>query len=576
MLYRIRRARSAGLLSFCALYALASVPACAVEIPDPQWDTPTTYYTAVGSGATQKTGVALRTQLQSILSSGSVNISYDAEKLSLPITDRVYGTTAAQKQMWGAYDRKVLTGVWDSAATWNREHVWPQSKLGGNSDHDMFGLRAAYVQSNGDRANYGYGGFNITDTTTLAGNLAKAAGATNPLFYAGAFDRGDTARACFYMATRYYVASAPTSTASLKILASTDGASPDGSLTDLNSMLRANYLDPVDNFERRRNSMIYNNTENASLSQKNRNPYVDHPEYVWSVFGDGANDSQITVNTGGTAGASSKAIDFGRVIVGGTAPALSTSVTINKTGADPTTFSIATSGGAVTDSVNNAATVRKNIYQTFDYGVGAKSIPVSLTATTAAAGLKTGTVTIDNTDITTQAAGTGNDDGDDTIDLSLAVLDHSNASFVAGSDVDAMTLNFGAVNKDQTATMGFSLYNLLAASGYTAGLDLDNITASGDTAMFGSGLGVFSALAGGSAADAMASFTPTTPGVFSATYVIAVSDENLSGATAGTSLTLTLTGVTNAFNVPEPTILALAPMLAMVLRRRGRNHRRAA
>ena len=33
--------------------------------------------------------------------------------------------------------------------------------------------------------------------------------------------------------------------------------------------------------------------EPEGLFQHNRNAYIDHPEYVWSIFGDGANEAQI-------------------------------------------------------------------------------------------------------------------------------------------------------------------------------------------------------------------------------------------------------------------------------------------
>lgn len=563
MSYRFRRASLAGIMFVCAVMATRPAASSGAEVPDATWTNYGTYY----NSAIGLTGVALRTQLDTIVTTGAVNISYDAEKIAMPILDRVYGTTAAQKQMWGAYDRRVLTGVWDSAATWNREHVWPQSKLGTNSDHDMFGLRPAAVVSNGDRANYGYGGFNITDTTTQAGLLPKAAGATSPLYYAGPYDRGDTARACFYMATRYYIPSAPTSTNSLKIVATNDGANPDGTLGDLNSMLRANYLDMPDNFERRRNQLIYNNTENASLSQKNRNPYIDNPEWVWSVFGDGANDSKISVATPAADGSSSRSISLGRTIVGGTLPTLTTSLTINKSGVDPTTFSVTTAGAATADGTSS--TVRSNKFNAFDYNAGTKSLPIGLTGVSnTVAGRTSGTIVLDNTDITNAGAGTGVLDGNDTVTLSVDVLDRSNASFAAGADADSLTINFGAVNKGQTATQSFNLYNLLTASGFTAGLDLDSISATGDTGLFGSGLSGFSALAAGQANSFVASFTPTAAGAFSATYTLGVSDENLSGAAAGTSLTLTLMGVTNSFTVPEPAFLSIVPMLAVVLRRR--------
>ena len=66
---------------------------------------------------------------------------------------------------------------------------------------------------------------------------------------------------------------------------------------DLASLLRWNYTDGVDNFERRRNQYVYSSTDNPNYYQGNRNPFVDHPEYVWTIFGGGNNNSQLSVAT---------------------------------------------------------------------------------------------------------------------------------------------------------------------------------------------------------------------------------------------------------------------------------------
>lgn len=47
----------------------------------------------------------------------------------------------------------------------------------------------------------------------------------------------------------------------------------------LDDLLKWNELDPVDPYEIRRNNIIYD-------FQKNRNPFIDHPELVKYVFGD--------------------------------------------------------------------------------------------------------------------------------------------------------------------------------------------------------------------------------------------------------------------------------------------------
>ena len=95
---------------------------------------------------------------------------------------------------------------------------------------------------------------------------------------------------------------------------------------DLNSLLHWNYTDPPDTFEPARDRAVYSTTLNPTYSQGNQNAFIDHPEYVWSVFVNQANDTSITTST--------HSVDLGQVIVGslfGTQ-----SVTINKAGVDGT------------------------------------------------------------------------------------------------------------------------------------------------------------------------------------------------------------------------------------------------
>ncbi|MFA5735824.1 MAG: endonuclease, partial [Bacilli bacterium] len=90
--------------------------------------------------------------------------------------------------------------------------------------------------------------------------------------------KGDIARAMLYMTARYYtyidvlhpklelVNGSPSA-----IVASTTQS---GLAGDLETLLLWNELDPVDEYEIRRNNLIFNNY------QLNRNPFIDHPEWA--------------------------------------------------------------------------------------------------------------------------------------------------------------------------------------------------------------------------------------------------------------------------------------------------------
>ena len=520
-----------------------------------QFDAPTSYY----STATGLTGAALKSQLQTI-TTAMTEVSYGDARFSAEITD-ANPTTAGNILL--IYNRASVSATWDEGATWNREHMWPVSHLTvsgadpGNTTTDLrsdqFNLRPANPVINSTRGNTPYG----------PDGGGGAAGMRNgdTVWYPGDADAGDVARAQFYMATRY-------STLSL-----VDSITPTGTqMGDLSSLLRYHYKDVPDTFERRRNHAIFGNAGAPGspaitnpYKQENRNPYVDHPEYAWSVFVDQQNDSTLSVAAPNANGGSTAAVNLGRVLRNAAVPAAQ-GVTLNKAGVDGTYYSATTSGDATSN-----VTGRYNAFA-MD-AAGTRTLVVGLNTTTSAAGLKSGSVVVDNLDITTAGgAGHGANDADDTINVSLSVLDPSNSSFTGGAaDTNTLTIDFGSVQPGvDPAAQGFSLFNLASAAlgaSLTAGLDLDTINATGNTAVFSTDLSSFANLAAGAAHAGTASFdAPLAPGTYGATYTLLFSDENLPGTVTTTSLTLNVTGSV----VPEPATLAFAAgaMLFLAARRR--------
>lgn len=155
---------------------------------------------------------------------------------------------------------------------WNREHVWPRS-LGGFDTSDVPGkdahnLRACNISVNAYRGNleYDYGG----EQATVGGLINTFRDYDS--FEPNDAHKGDVARIIFYMAVRY----------------EGGGTEPDLEIDDftnggvytfgkLSSLLEWNRIDPVDEFERRRNARIY-------AYQGNRNPFIDNPEWADLVF----------------------------------------------------------------------------------------------------------------------------------------------------------------------------------------------------------------------------------------------------------------------------------------------------
>ncbi len=152
-----------------------------------------------------------------------------------------------------------VSGVWDGGATWNREHVWPQSLLGVSADNstvnmasDLHNLKPANPSENSSRSNKWFG-----DTTTAYS-------------YAPRTDvRGDIARILFYMAIRY--------NDTLTLINITSGDPSVHQMGDLATLLRWNLEDPVDTFEMNRNDVI-------ESYQGNRNPFIDYPDFAYLIW----------------------------------------------------------------------------------------------------------------------------------------------------------------------------------------------------------------------------------------------------------------------------------------------------
>ena len=178
--------------------------------------------------------------------------------------------------------------------------------------------------------------------------------------------------------------------------------------------------------------------------------------------------------------------------------------------------------------------------------IDSKSITVGLNTTTAAAGLKSGAVTVNNLDITTGGGvGNGANDGNDVFNVSLTVLNHSTPSFGGGGEVVSLMYDFGSVVEDTADLMfNFDVFNFGLLPAFTAELDFDSVLGSGDISVLTTNLAASAgtlSLAGGAGSSFLAALDTDTPGDFSATYTLNFSDENIAGALTK-SLTLTLLG----------------------------------
>ncbi|HKQ48271.1 MAG TPA: endonuclease [Phycisphaerae bacterium] len=509
-----------GLVFVC----IAVAPAVA------QYDPPAGYY----NSAVGLTGAPLKSALNAIID-GHTTITYANREARLEILDQDPANSANVIEVYSGYSvpkTDFLPGVTPA----NTEHLWPNAY--GIDDvnpayGDLFNLRPCDTEVNSERANKYY-----DDGGTLPAHPeAPLCRDDADSWEARPVEKGDLARSMFYMDTRYEGDLA------------TDGFANNLTLTDnvalitgtatnmgkLSTLINWHFSDAVDESERQRNHIIYQTTYLGVTFQQNRNPFIDHPEYVWAIWGPTPNDSRLYLGaTEPGDGASLVAVDLGEVIVNGTVPGPQ-NVTLNKVGTNPTTYDIALSG----DGSSTAAGTR----QSFLGGVQNRVIAVGLTTSTATAGVKSGELTVNNTDLTSSGAGRGDADGDDVADVSLRVLDHANGSFDDAVDQNTLTLDFGTVDAGTGLhNLGFTIYSLESTPGFTAALDLDAIGGTGDTAALTTDAAPLSNLPAGTGQAFTAWLDSASVGSFSATYTISGSDQDLSGAQPTSDLVLTLVG----------------------------------
>jgi endonuclease I len=485
-----------------------------------QWSEPAGFYDSVtGTGAT------LKSQLTARMSLGHIQRNYGDFRYSAANFAKDPNNPS---NILLVYNRASVPATWDSGATWNREHVWPQSLQPGSVSNSSTGnlgdhhaLRAANPSINGSRGNKPFG---------LDGT-AGGYGSLGTYYFPGDADKGDIARSLFYSDTRW----GPTLGLSL-----TDSVPSGNQMGDLSSLVAWHYIDPPDTFERRRNHVIFSQVENPSFYTNNRNAYIDRPEYVWSVYVDQANDSLLFVDTPSGDGSSATTVTVGPALVDTPGPIMGPA-SLLRIGQDGVYYAATTSGEAVTDSEG-----RHNAFPINTGGSDIATIQVGIeTATPGVPGLKFGQVVIDNLDVTTGGgADRGANDGDDVITVELAVLDHAEASFSPGADVDSVTIDLGAIEQlGGDGTGPVEVFNLEQTLGFTAPLDVQIDGGTGDTGVIALGPSSVLSIPAGSMGAFTATLDDATLGVFSATYTLRVfDDQTLAGATEGTAIVVTLTG----------------------------------
>ncbi|MDO4511848.1 MAG: endonuclease [Bacteroidales bacterium] len=234
---------------------------------------------------------ALLSQLCSIISANTKVIAYgDLFEEAYPYTDAEggYFIDMYSNVKYAINDSRINKTYSTVGQSINREHAFPQSWFKEQSPmkSDLFHVYPTDGYVNNQRSSYPYGecagGTRITNGSYYGkGRLGNctAPGYSGKVWEPDDEYKGDFARTYFYMATRYntQIGGWKGNGTAGQIL---DGSSyPVYQKWYLDLMLKWHRQDPVSEKEIKRNNAAHD-------LQKNRNPYIDHPELVEYIWGD--------------------------------------------------------------------------------------------------------------------------------------------------------------------------------------------------------------------------------------------------------------------------------------------------
>ena len=312
------------------------------------------YYSGLNSlSSTERKGENLLKNLKTILSNGQKYYNYDTGDIvwkMYEITDRDWEKSPASSTVYGTYNKsenKISNYVYGSnkdgknnpylrayymdrsqenvVKAWgnhnqdatgiNREHLWAKAEgfdgeggAAAGARGDPMHLVAANGYANKVHSNNYYGYVDksksyddVKDVYNTLGHSLSGKSKTFPessrtVFEPQDCDKGDIARAIFYMAARYNniagkTASQETFDADNPNLLVTDdlntwkssgytsSATTPGYYGLVTDLLEWNKIDPPDEYEIHRNNLLYTNFTN------NRNPFIDFPQWADICFG---------------------------------------------------------------------------------------------------------------------------------------------------------------------------------------------------------------------------------------------------------------------------------------------------
>lgn len=261
--------------SLLLITSSSSAIAC-TQVQQPVYD-PVTYYASVtGQNVPSLTGASLKASLNLMIRNHTY---YSYSPCTWEILKQADQHPTDSSSVIGIYTRRAIPKADQDAGSntpdyWNREHMWPKSHgFPSKSQYahtDVHMLRASDKSVNADRGNRDFANGGVTHYE------CSQCKSTSTTWEPPDEVKGDIARAMFYADTRYEGGD-NSGVGDLELLDHTTNVGQPA-LGVLCDMIQWHIDDPVSAEEVQRNHIVYS-------WQGNRNPFVDHPEFVIPIWG---------------------------------------------------------------------------------------------------------------------------------------------------------------------------------------------------------------------------------------------------------------------------------------------------
>ena len=325
---------------------------------------PTGYY----DGTVGLTGAALKTKLSQIITNGHQTKSYDNLYNGYPSTDtdNYYEKDGSVLDIYSENPKGTDPYVYQHGSKqcgnykvegdcYNREHIFPQGYFNSASPmvSDIHHVVPTDGKVNGYRSSFPFG--KVGSANFVSENGSKRGTSASPNYSGTVFEpidefKGDVARMILYFATRYE--SKLSSFKDNDIL--TNSAFPGVEAWELAVLKEWHTNDPVSQREIDRNNAAY-------TYQRNRNPFIDQPEYVALIWGTTTPDTEAP------------STPTNLIVTGSTSSTISLSWTASTDNIMVATYDIYLDGTLKTSSSSNSITVTGlNPSTTYSFYVKAK------------------------------------------------------------------------------------------------------------------------------------------------------------------------------------------------------------